>query len=242
LTAALEEWRSELKSDSKKDFILMGMEHGFNLLVNDEELLGDVGPVECDNSASATCQENRRAVENQIVFEINMGNYEITSKKPRIVSALGCVPKPDSGDVCLIHDASRPYGSSLNDFTRYNKCHYTSVDDVVKLTPPNGYLAKIDLSQAYRCVPIAPSNYMYTGLKWRFTGSHVDTYMFDKRLPFGASPSPEIFQCLTESVIRMLAKKGYHNARVYLDDFIVVGDTKESCRAAFDCLVHLLIN
>ena len=220
---------------------MSGLTKGFNLLAEAKTLEKISSPVDCDNHVSATCSENRKAVERQIVQEIRKGNYKITAQKPKIVSSLGCIPKPGSEDVRLIHDASRPYGSALNDCTKFNKIHYTTIDEVVKLTPPNGYLAKVDLSQAYRSVPIAPSNYEYTGLKWCFENSKAETYMYDKRLPFGASPSPEIFQRVTESVVRMLARRGHRNARVYIDDFVVVGETKELCRVAFECLIDLLL-
>ena len=44
-----------------------------------------------------------------------MGNYIITETKPKLVSALGAIPKPKSEDIRLIHDCSRLIGNSLND-------------------------------------------------------------------------------------------------------------------------------
>ena len=61
----------------------------------------------------------------------------------------------------------------------------------------------------------------------------------DTRLPFGGKRSPEIFNRLTQAVRRIMAKKGFNAVVVYLDDFLVIGETKE---AAFDALLNLLQN
>ena len=100
--------------------------------------------------------------------------------------------------------------------------------------------AKIDLSQAYRSVPVAPSNFCATGLKWKFKGGKSYTYMYDNKLCFGASKAPGIFQRITESVTRMMKRMGYDKVFVYLDDFIIVADSYEGCMKAFVCLTQLL--
>ena len=61
----------------------------------------------------------------------------------------------------------------------------------------------------------------------------------DTRLPFGGRRSPEIFHRLTQVVRRIMAKKGYHALVVYLDDFLIIGESKEACQAAFDALSAL---
>lgn len=62
---------------------------------------------------------------------------------------LGAVPKTDSNDIRLIQDVSRPLNRSLNSYASVEKTHYTSIDKVCSILKPNGYLAKLDLSQAY---------------------------------------------------------------------------------------------
>ena len=39
-----------------------------------------------------------------------------------------------------------------------------------------------------------------------------------------------------------MARKGYHALVVYLDDFLIIGESKEACQAAFDALLALLQN
>ena len=196
---------------------------------------------EVDNYISATCPENRFATEKEILAEIREGNYEFG--KQNVISALGAIPKPNSSEVRLIHDASRPYTKSLNSYAKLvqDATHYASLDQVVAKLQPNGWLAKVDLRHAYRCVPISPSNYSVTGLKWKFTGSKHYKYFYDTRLPFGAKRSPGIFQRITESVTRMLHRRGYKSVFVYLDDFIIVTDTEKRCWEAYQCLLGVLM-
>ena len=66
--------------------------------------------VEIDNYTSATAENVRAQVESQILNEIQNGRYRIVDRKPAIILALGAIPKKDSNNVRLIHDASRPSG------------------------------------------------------------------------------------------------------------------------------------
>lgn len=193
-----------------------------------------------DNYKSATNSTNRHKVEQTILDEIAEGNYIITKEKPTIISALGAIPKPDSDEVRLIHDCSRPQGEAVNDYITTKAFKFQTLNDAIKLLQPNYYMAKIDLRHAYRYVPIHKDNYKATGLKWQFSGQAHETYMYDTRLPFGAKTSPEIFHRLTQSVRRMMSRKGFPNLVVYLDDFFVTGSTLNHCQRAFDTLYNLL--
>ena len=193
-----------------------------------------------DNYRSATNPETKPRVEETIKQEIEAGNYIITSAKPTIVSALGAIPKPDSTELRLIHDCSRPHGQALNDYVSVNSFKFQSLDEAIGRLRPGYYMAKIDLRHAYRSVPIHPSNYTATGLKWWFHGDSSPTYFYDARLPFGAKSSPEIFHRLTQAVRRMMAHRGFHDIIVYLDDFLVIAPTKEECESAYQVLLQLL--
>lgn len=82
-------------------------------------------------------------------------------------------------------------------------------DKAVSLIKPNPYLAKIELKSAYRHVPIHPSTYTAAGLAWRFRGDKTLTYLYDRKLPFGASKSPEIFHRLTQAITRLMKHGGF---------------------------------
>ena len=63
--------------------------------------------------------------------------------------------------------------------------------------------------------------------------------MYDTRLPFGARKGCSIFHCLSQSVKRMMERKGFHIV-VYLDDFLIVASTYEECLQAQHVLISLL--
>ena len=140
--------------------------------------------------------------------EIIHGNYIVTNEKPIIVSAIGAIPKPNSNEVRLIHDCSRPVGSSVNDFASSDPLKYQNLDEAVKMSSPNCFYAKLDLKSAYRSVNIHPDDYKLTGLKWCFNESETK-YMYDTKLPFGARKSPGIFNRLTQCVRRIMFRKGF---------------------------------
>ena len=97
----------------------------------------------------------------------------------------------------------------------------------------------MDLANAYRSVKINPSNYKGTGLKWRFSGDQRVSYLVDTRLPFGSKRSPVIFNRLSQEVKAMMAARGY-DIVAYLDDFLIVSDTREKCLTGLNTLLTLL--
>ena len=196
--------------------------------------------VETNNYASATCREHRSLVEKQIRAELTEGRYVKTTEKPVIVSALGAIPKSDGG-IRLIHDASRPAGTSLNDHVLFDqKLRFQSLEDAVQLLAPGVYLAKLDLKSAYRSVRIHPSDWQACGIKWTFDGDTDPTYMIDTALPFGSRLAPKHFHRLTQAVRRMMARLGFTGIVAYLDDFLIVETTFERCLQAQNTLISLL--
>ena len=183
-----------------------------------------------------------------ILEQIKSGNCVIVNDKPVIVSALGAIPKSGSSGDRLIHDCSMPKRKGFNMYSEINHFKFQTLDDAIKLLQPGYFMEKINLKSAYRSVPIQPSNYAGTGLKWKFKGNKAKfTYFVDTRLPFGGKryiciSYNEIFNRLTQSVTLIMAKKGYNAVVVYLDDFLVIGETKEVFQAAFDALLSLLQN
>lgn len=229
-------WLHELAGDEDAAFLADGIVNGFQLA----DISASFTAVDMENYKSATNPSTKAKVEQTIREEIMQGNYVTTTIKPTIVSALGAIPKPQSTEIRLIHDCSRPPGQAVNDYISTRSFKFQTLDDAIKLLKPNYYMAKIDLKHAYRSVPIHPANYQATGCKWRFAGDNFDTYFYDTRLPFGAKSSPGIFHRITQAVRRMMAKRGYHDIVVYLDDFLVIGATRAECERAYNILLALL--
>lgn len=117
---------------------------------------------------------------------------------------------------------------------------FVSVDTAVDLVNKGWYMAKVDLRSAYRHAPISLKSREAAGLKWRFSGDSHYTHLIDTRLMFGARLSVNAFHRLTQSVVRMLKRRGINAVICYLDDFFVTAATKQECELVMNALVKLL--
>ena len=175
-------WEAAIPLDyAKRDFLLEGILHGFRVTTKEY----DGPPIWENNYKSATEEPRRTLVESQIRTEIANGRYVMATEKPKIISALGAVDKPNSQKIRIIHDCSRPKGSALNDFAVNWKFSYQSVQDAISFITPGCFLAKVDLSNAYRSVKINPADFNVSGLAWTFSGEDSPRIMIDTRLMFG---------------------------------------------------------
>ena len=85
------------------------------------------------------------------------------------ISPLGLVPKKVEGEFRLIHHLSYPRGSSLNDgiSSDYTTVSYATVENaigLIKSVGPNCFLAKTDVKNAFRLIPIRPEDYDLLGI------------------------------------------------------------------------------
>lgn len=229
---SIKAWMEELELDWNRNYLINGLQNGFNLIDSPSTLPS------CNRSNyKSTTGLNAPKVEEIINNELLCGNYIKTKVKPHIVSSLGAVPK-DLSDIRLIHDLSRPNGG-VNELSWYNSVQYITVDDATRSIKPGSHIAKVDLKSAYRHIPIHPSNYGLTGIKWLFKNDTDFTYMYDAKLPFGGAKSCAVFSAITDSITRMMARKGFTIFN-YIDDILCVGATLDSCKLCFDTLIELL--
>lgn len=231
----LSAWEKELGNDFDRQFILNGIENGFDIIDVD----ADITPVVCQNHPSA--KPNSPLYDKataQVLREIENGHYVICQEPPDIISPMAAIPKPD-GDVRLIHDCSRPVGEAVNDYcsTDWHQ-KFSRVDDAAAVMTDGCYFAKVDLRSAYRSVGLSKRSQAVTGLSWNIDGKTV--FMKDTRLPFGARLSVGIFHRLTQAVKRMMARKGFDLTIVYLDDFLIISKSKDVCAEALKTLILLL--
>lgn len=230
-------WEQWLADDFDRDYILDCVKNGGSLIdseINPE----DIPPAYVPNSYSVTNPSVFPEVTKQVLDELENENYIVCETQPKIVSALSAIPKPD-GNIRLIHDMSRPEHLSVNSYATKDPCKYQSINDALALIQPNWFMAVLDLKSAYRSVHIKKSERCLTGLSWKFPGDKKPTFMHDSRLPFGSRKSPAIFNRITQSIARMMRRKG-HLVIVYLDDFWLCGPDFDSCKAALDDITVLL--
>ena len=125
-------------------------------------------------SASNNCPSSRDhtgVIDDYLTTEIRAGRVVGPLKTPPFsylqVSRFGVIPKKNKINAWrLILDLSFPLGRSVNDGIDKNEfpvC-YAKVDDAIRLIVKLGkdaLMAKVDIKNAYRIVPIHPGNYIY---------------------------------------------------------------------------------
>ena len=144
--------------------------------------------------------------------------------------------KPDKWR--LIIDLSSPGGWSVNDGIDKEDCSisYISIDSIVSHIlkfGPGALMAKIDIKQAYRNIPVHPDDRHLLGMQWR------DEILVDKVLPFGLRSAPIIFSAVADALQWIIESKGAEPVGHYLDDFITIGRPEsDACQHNLDTIKH----
>ena len=154
---------------------------------------------------------------------VRVGSMEAAGTLSIHCSSFGVIPKKSRpGSWRLIVDLSAPEGHSVNDgiCKEVASLSYISVDDVVACILKVGkaaVLAKIDVKQAYRIVPVHPDDRFLLGMCWQ------GSVFIDTKLPFGLRSAPLIFTALADALQWIIEQKGVRFVFHYIDDFITIG-------------------
>jgi len=206
-----------LKAFPNRDFacyIRTGLTNGFHVgFTRRRDLLRS----HCHNHPSL--RANPAVVDEQIASGLVAGRLLGPISQDRFpfvhTSPLGLVPKShQTNQWRLIHDLSSPKDYSV---TELCSLRYASVDQAVSIIQKLGrdtQLIKLDIKDAYRIVPVHPSDYHLLGIEWK-----GNTYL-DRALPFGLRSAPKIFNALADFVTWILASSGIQYQLHYLDDFL----------------------
>lgn len=151
----------------------------------------------------------------------------------QFVSKIFLTPKPDGGKRFILN--LKPLNKLIY------KEHFKMEDyrTACKLIPRDGYLATIDLKDAFFLIPINPSDRKY--LRFQFQHDHsteVTTYQFSG-MPFGLSSAPRVFTKVMREVIAHLRYRGYQSV-FYLDDILCIGDSYDQCVDNVNATLKLL--
>ena len=138
---------------------------------------------ECENYLSITEQKFRSEMSVLLLRELAEGKVTRCVEKPVCTHALGAVPKSD-GKLRPITDCSVPPDESVNNFmsTTCESFVYNSVNDVTKDLNCGDYMSVVDISSAYRSVPIFPQHSKFQGSKWDFDDGKGPVYLRENRL------------------------------------------------------------
>ncbi|KAL9951074.1 hypothetical protein ACROYT_G043670 [Oculina patagonica] len=155
------------------------------------------------------------------------------------VSPIGVVPKKSPGEFRLIHHLSYPKETSINDgiSSEHSSVHYATIQDairLIKLADPGCFLAKTDIKNAFRIIPINPSDYHLLGIKWN------GQYFYDRCMPMGCASSCKTFETFSTAVEWIAREKlSIQNILHLLDDFLIVAPSKSLCHKQLDIFLSL---
>ncbi len=190
------------------NYLLYGLKHGFK------------PGVECPISESITCNNLQSAlaepdiVDNLIKKEVDSGFMIGPFDAPHFpvfrISPIGVATRKFSGKKRLIIDLSAPHNSpfpSINSLIPLDEfsLKYHDIDhaiDMLKIVGHGAWMAKIDITSAFKVMPIHPihpDSWHLFGVRWN------GKFYFSVRLTFGCKSSPKIFDMLSEAVCWILS-------------------------------------
>ena len=140
----------------------------------------------------------------------------------------------------MIHNLSYPYDKSsvnANIPTECSTVKYETIGNAIQIIQqcsPNAFMAKTDIADAFRLIPLHPSQYHLTGFSWR------NKIYYDLCLPMGASSSCRIFERFSNALKFILIHRfQIVNVTKILDDFLFVSSSKLTCQRYLDIFIDL---
>ncbi|XP_062572622.1 uncharacterized protein LOC134234551 [Saccostrea cucullata] len=224
-------------NSSLSELILSGFTTGFRL--------GCLGtPTSQSSSNHGSTNKHPQVVLNKILKEQKLGRISEPSPFPQfenlVTSPLGVVPKKVEGQFRLIHDLSFPENNSVNSQIppENSQVSYDSIDNIISLVRQFGsaaLMAKCDIEDGFRNIPIHPEDYHLLGFKWE------NFFYYDKCLPMGASSSCKIFEMLSTALqwimLNYFSAKGMSHM---IDDFFFIGPpASDSCLTDLNNFISL---
>ena len=157
----------------KAEFLIQGFSEGFIIPFQGHRLF------RFSKNLSSLIHNDQQEISSGRV----MGPFKDPPFENLQVSPLGLVPKKTPGEYRLIHHLSYPESSSINDGKPSEFCtvQYQSIQDAILAIQQVGVgalLAKTDLENAYKQVPIHPQSFELLGFQVN------NEFYFDKTLPF----------------------------------------------------------
>ena len=188
-----------------------------------------------------SARANPEAVSALIAAESRAGRLAVAEVPDRFrKNPIGAIPKSNQpGKFRLIVDLSAPRGASVNDGIDADLCslEYASVAQAASLVKSLGrgaLMAKVDLSSAYRRVPVHPDDQYLLGLEWQ------GVVYYDRALPFGLRSAPKIFTAVADALAWAMFARGVRNFLHYLDDFFFCAPpSSPACAQAMETVVPL---
>ena len=218
------------------DYIMYGFPLGLN---NDHTIASNA--VHNHSSALDFPQAVSDFIDTELKAGALLGPFPTITHPSFTWSPLMSHPKGDGRRIILDLSFGLHSVNNNTNTTRYDGCPFKlklpNLDSILPQLEAFGMdarLYKVDISRAFRNVPIDPADAIHLGIKWNYQ------FFVDKNLAFGAVHGTAIFQRISDLVHFLMAKRGFivHN---YIDDIYAVAH-KDSADEAFATLKDILHN
>ena len=182
-------------------YLIQGFMYGFDTKVSDI----NIPSKECKNLLSALKQKDavQELIEKEVQKGFLSGPYVKLPFVSYRVSPIGIAEGKYLLKKRLIVDLSSPHDSethrSINELIDKEECSlsYVTIDDAIQNIIEHGRgasMCKADISDAFKLIPICPSQYHLFCIKW------CDVYYFYNKLAFGCRSSPKIFDEFSKAI------------------------------------------
>ncbi|XP_048258604.1 uncharacterized protein LOC125384163 [Haliotis rufescens] len=206
------------------NYLINGLRYGFNPLIHPLPTTS----IECNNNYTARKDQAAVSllVKSEVTKDYVAGPFSTVPYAVYRVSPLGLAIGKYSQKKRLILDLSAPHDKpeilSINELFDKDQCSlsYVTIDYAIAIIANQGRgakLCKLDISDAFKQVPIANAFIPFFGFKWQ------QQYYFYKRLVFGCRSSPKLFDTLSEDLCWILHHNyGIQHILHLLDDFLTI--------------------
>lgn len=206
-------------------YLCYGLQHGFDTMVSQTHT--ELPTRTCKNLLSARTQPSdvNRLLQMECDNGYMLGPFENLGFDKYVINPIGIAEGRYSRKKRLIVDLSSPHSGpnpSINDLIDKEQCSlsYVRIDDAIKAIQQYGQgaiLCKFDIKDAFKLLPIHPSQWHLFCVKWN------NQCYIPVRLCFGARSSPRIFDQLAQALC-WIAKHKYEVETIFhlLDDFLTV--------------------
>ncbi|KAG1925038.1 proline and serine-rich protein 1-like [Pimephales promelas] len=205
------------------NYLLSGLSQGFKPGVECQPTKNII----CNNLQSSLAEPEvvDELIKKEIESGFMIGPFEAPPFVKFRISPIGVATRKFSGKKRLIIDLSAPHNSpypSINSLIPLEEfsIKYHDVDQaitMIKIAGRGAWMAKVDITSAFKVMPIHPDSWHLFGVNWR------GKFYFSVRLTFGCKSSPKIFDTLSEAICWILSNNyAIPHLLHLLDDFLII--------------------
>ena len=212
--------------------------------------LGYLGPVSDtrDTPNHPSAEDFPEQIDRFIDKEQKMGGLIGLFEQPPFtkwchVAPLMSRPKKETEERRVISDLTYPEKSSVNAFIIKNSVFgieqehsLPNIDgfvDALREVGNGAYMATIDIAHAYKNFRSDPLDWPLLCMRWR------DQFYCEVAMPFGARASSYHMQRVALAIVSILHNRGVQ-AKMYLDDLIILSHSREKATRDYTIAQHLL--